>query len=166
MPRTEREPIMLKDASFRTKTKVRVDLQLKDRSTLDGFVFCSQGERVSDILNDAREFLPFETHTEDIMMLRKGVITSILAREEDDRKKLVTDPFEILGISPGSSRDEVKQAYHQKVRLYHPDKLTSLDLPEDMTSYASDTLARINSAYDLVMRQMGAETPDDTRATA
>ncbi len=157
---------MLKDASFRTKTKVRVDLQLEDRSTLDGFVFCSQGERVSDILNDAREFLPFETHTKDIMMLRKGVITSILAREEGDRKKLVTDPFEVLGISPSSTRDEIRQAYHQKVRLYHPDKLTSLDLPEDITSYASDTLARINSAYDLIMRKMGAETSDDTRATA
>ncbi len=157
---------MLKDASFRTKTKVRVDLQLEDRSTLDGFVFCSQGERVSDILNDAREFLPFETHTKDIMMLRKGVITSILAREEGDRKKQVTDPFEVLGISPSSTRDEIRQAYHQKVRLYHPDKLTSLDLPEDITSYASDTLARINSAYDLIMRKMGAETSDDTRATA
>ena len=157
---------MLKDASYRTKTKVRVDLQLEDRSTLDGFVFCSQGERVSDILNDAREFLPFETHTKDIMMLRKGVISSIVAHENSDKKRISTDPFEILGVSPGSTPNEIKQAYHQKVRLYHPDKLTSLDLPEDITSYASDTLARINSAYDLIMRKMGAEPPDDTRATA
>lgn len=157
---------VLKDASFRTKTKVRVDLQLEDRSTLDGFVFCGQGERISDILNDAREFLPFETHTKDIMMLRKGIISSIVTREDSGKKKLVTDPFEVLGIPPGSSRDEIRQAYHQKVRLYHPDKLTSLDLPEDITSYASDTLARINSAYDIVMRKMGAETPDDSRATA
>ena len=37
------------------------------------FIFCNQGERVSDVLNDSREFLPFETHTSDIMMLRKGV---------------------------------------------------------------------------------------------
>ena len=157
---------MLKDASFRTKTKVRVDLQLEDRTTLDGFVFCSQGERVSDILNDAREFLPFETHTKDIMMVRKGIISSIVAREDSGKKKLPTEPFEILGVSRASSRHEIRQAYQQKAQLYHPDKLASLNLPEDMTSYASDTLARINSAYDLVMRQMGAETPDDTRATA
>lgn len=107
---------MLKDASYRSKTKVRVDLQLGDRTTLDGFVFCSQGERVSDILNDAREFLPFETHTKDIMMLRKGIISSIVARENSGNKKPSTDPFEILGVSRASSRSEIKQAYHQKVR--------------------------------------------------
>lgn len=157
---------MLKDASYRTKTKVRVDLQLEDRTTLDGFVFCSQGERVSDILNDAREFLPFETHTKDIMMLRKGIISSIVARKGNGNKKPSTDPFEILGVSKASSRNEIRQAYHQKVRLYHPDKLASLNLPEDMTSYASDTLARINSAYDLAMRQTAADTSGDTRATA
>ena len=157
---------MLKDASYRSKTRVRVDLQLEDRSLLDGFVFCGQGERLSDILNDAREFLPFETHTKDIMMLRKGVISNIVAREDVGKKKASTDPYEILGISRAASRAEIKQAYHQKVHLYHPDKLTSLGLPDDMTSYASDTLARINSAYDLVMRQMDAETVDDTRATA
>lgn len=157
---------MLKDASYRTKTKVRVDLQLEDRSTLDGFVFCSQGERVSDILNDARDFLPFETHTKDIMMLRKGIISSIVAREGNGNQKPLTDPFEILGVSRASSRNEIRQAYHQKVRLYHPDRLTSLDLPEDITSYASDTLARINSAYDVIMRKMGAETSDDTQAAA
>lgn len=157
---------MLKDASYRSKTKVRVDLQLGDRTTLDGFVFCSQGERVSDILNDAREFLPFETHTKDIMMLRKGIISSIVARENSGNKKPSTDPFEILGVSRASSRSEIRQAYHQKVRLYHPDKLTSLDLPEDITNYASDTLARINSAYDLAMRQTTADTSGDTQATA
>lgn len=157
---------MLKDASYRSKTRVRVNLQLEDRSMLDGFVFCGQGERLSDILNDAREFLPFETHTKDIMMLRKGMISNIVAREEVGKKTVSTDPFEILGISKAASHDEIKQAYHQKVRLYHPDKLTSLGLPDDVTSYASDTLARINSAYDLIMRQMAAETVDDTRATA
>ena len=148
---------MLKDATYRTKQKVRVDLQLEDRSVLDGYVFCSQGERVSDILNDARDFLPFETHTKDIMMLRKGIISSIVAREETGRRTVPTDPFEILGISRSASHEDIKHAYHEKVHLYHPDKLTSLDLPEDITSYASDALARINSAYALVMRQRSDE---------
>lgn len=157
---------MMKDTSFRSKQKVRVDLQLEDGSVLDGFIFCSQGERISDVLNDVREFIPFETHTCDIMMLRKGVIASIVAQEVDKKKPVSTDPYEILGVSKTADRDDVKHAYHEKVRLYHPDKLNSLDLPDDMTSYANDMLARINSAYDLILRKLDAAEPDESKASA
>lgn len=157
---------MMKNTSHRSKKKVRVDLQLHDGTVLDGFVFCSPGERISDVLNDVREFIPFETHTNDIMMLRKGVIASIVAREENKKKEASSDPYEILGISKNADRDDVKQAYHEKVRLYHPDKLNSLDLPDDMTVYANDMLARINSAYTLVLRKLDAGTPDKTKASA
>lgn len=145
---------MLKDTSYRAKKKVAVNLQLSDGSLLDGFVFCNQGERVSDVLNDAREFLPFETHTSDIMMLRKGTIGTILARDTKAVKKILTDPFDILGIKKGADQETAKRAYHDKVRTYHPDKLASLDLPEDMETYANDMLARINTAYSLVLRQI------------
>lgn len=151
----------MKDTAYRSKQKVRVDLQLQDGSVLDGFVFCSQGERVSDVLNDAREFIPFETHTNDIMMLRKSVIASILAREVDKKKKSSSDPYAILGVSKDADRNDVKHAYHEKVRLYHPDKLNSLDLPDDMTIYANDMLARINSAYDLINRKLDAQNPNE-----
>lgn len=155
---------MLKDSTHRSKKKVAVNIKLEEGTVLDGFVFCSQDERVSDILNDTREFLPFETPTGEVMMLRKGVISNILTREKSNRKNPPTNPFEILGIFPTASRNDVKQAYHAKVRLYHPDKLNSLNLPDDVTDYASDALARINSAYSLVMRQLEAETLHQTPA--
>lgn len=145
---------MLKDTSYRAKKKVAVNLQLADGTLLDGFVFCNQGERVSDVLNDPREFLPFETHTNEIMMLRKGVIGTILARDTKEVKKTLTDPFAILGIEKGADQETAKRAYHDKVRTYHPDKLASLDLPEDMETYANDMLARINTAYSLVLRKI------------
>lgn len=34
------------------------------------------------------------------------------------------DPFEILGISAGSSKSEIKKAYHKKSIVLHPDKET------------------------------------------
>jgi translocation protein SEC63 len=34
------------------------------------------------------------------------------------------DPFEILGIAPGSSKGEIKKAYHKKSIVLHPDKET------------------------------------------
>lgn len=148
---------MLKDTSYRAKKKVAVNLQLADGTLLDGFIFCNQGERVSDVLNDPREFLPFETHTSDIMMLRKGTIGTILARDAETVKKNLTDPYAILGIRKGANQETAKRAYHDKVRTYHPDKLASLDLPEDMETYANDMLARINTAYSLVLRQIATD---------
>lgn len=157
---------MMKDTSYRSKTKAKVNLRLDDGTTIEGFVFCSQGERVSDLLNDQREFMPFETDIGEIMMLRKATISSILTLDRDARKKLPSDPFEILGISKSSDIEDVKHAYHEKVRAWHPDRLSSMDLPDDMNDYANEMLARINSAYDIVMRQLQAKPAGDTKASA
>lgn len=145
---------MLKDTSYRAKKKISVNLQLADGTLMDGFLFCSQGERVSDVLNDARQFLPFETHTDDIMMLSKSIIATLLVSDVDAVKTILTDPFAILGIEKDADRETAKRAYHDKVRTYHPDKLASLNLPEDMHIYANDMLARINTAYSLVLRKL------------
>jgi curved DNA-binding protein CbpA len=47
----------------------------------------------------------------------------------------------------------IKEAYHDKVRAYHPDRITSMDLPDDMTHYANDMLSRFNTAYETLMQR-------------
>ena len=34
---------------------------------------------------------------------------------------MITDPYKILNVSPDASDDEVKKAYRQLARKYHPD---------------------------------------------
>ena len=34
----------------------------------------------------------------------------------------VTDPYKVLGVSPEATDEEIKSAYRQLVRKYHPDK--------------------------------------------
>lgn len=147
---------MLKTSNFRSKKKVRVNIRLEDGTFLDGHVFCALEQRVSDLLNDEREFLPFESMNEDIIMLRKGVVSQIQAREESSEKQISSDPYKLLGLERGATRSEIREAYHDKVRAYHPDRIISLDLPEDMTDYANDMLSRINAAYESLMQQFDA----------
>ena len=34
---------------------------------------------------------------------------------------MIANPYEVLGVSPSASNDEVKRAYREMSRKYHPD---------------------------------------------
>ena len=51
------------------------------------------------------------------------------------------DPYEVLGVSPGASKDEIKKAYRKMAKRYHPDLH-----PGD--EQAAEKMNEINIAYD------------------
>ena len=53
------------------------------------------------------------------------------------------DPFQILGVSPNASEDEIRQAYRRLAKKYHPDMN-----PGDAT--AAQKMNEINAAYDAI----------------
>ena len=61
----------------------------------------------------------------------------------------MTDPYKVLGISPGASDDEVKEAYRRLARKYHPDNYVNNPLAD----LASEKMKEINEAYDEIQRQ-------------
>ena len=52
------------------------------------------------------------------------------------------DYYEVLGISKGASADEIKKAYRQLAKKYHPDIYHEPDATERMTE--------INEAYEVL----------------
>jgi hypothetical protein len=60
----------------------------------------------------------------------------------------MTDPYKVLGVSPTASDDEIKQAYRELVRKYHPDKYANTDLAE----MATEKMKEVNAAYEEVQR--------------
>ena len=64
------------------------------------------------------------------------------------------DPYQVLGVSPNASDEEIKKAYRELVRKYHPDKYQNSDLAD----LASEKMKEVNAAYEAIekMRADGA----------
>ena len=54
------------------------------------------------------------------------------------------NPYEVLGIKPGASQEEIKSAYRKLVKQYHPDQYRDNPLQE----LAQQKLAEVNEAYN------------------
>lgn len=57
------------------------------------------------------------------------------------------DPYEVLGVRRGASDEEIKNAYRELARKYHPDNYA--DNP--LSDLAGEKMQEINDAYDTIM---------------
>ena len=60
----------------------------------------------------------------------------------------MNDPYKVLGIQPNATDDEVKAAYREMARKYHPDNYANNPLSE----LAQEKMQEINEAYDTIIR--------------
>jgi molecular chaperone DnaJ len=58
------------------------------------------------------------------------------------------NPYEVLGIKEGASEEEIKRAYREQVKKYHPDQYQDNPLSE----LAEEKLKELNEAYDYLMK--------------
>lgn len=67
----------------------------------------------------------------------------------------MNDPYEILGVSPNATDDEIKRAYRELARKYHPDNYQDNPLAD----LAQEKMKQINEAYDLLTKnKTGSES--------
>jgi len=60
-----------------------------------------------------------------------------------------------LGLEASATDVEIKKAYRKLVSQYHPDKLVSHGLPEEMMDIAKARVREINIAYDQIKQARG-----------
>ncbi len=122
---------------FRDRPEVLADL-------LEGLVYISMADGVlhpgeSDFLDEVNRIfgLPDQTY-------RK-----IRARHMPD----ITDPYEILGISPDVDDDTLRRHWRDLIRELHPDRMISRGVPEEALRLAEERLASVNVAWDEIQRE-------------
>ena len=61
----------------------------------------------------------------------------------------MNDPYKTLGVSHDATDDEIKKAYRELAKKYHPDNYQNTPLSD----LAEEKMKEINEAYDTILRQ-------------
>lgn len=62
------------------------------------------------------------------------------------------NPYKVLGVREGASAEEIKAAYKELAKKYHPDKYVNNPLGD----LAAEKMKEINEAYDYLIKNGGA----------
>ncbi|RZT02596.1 J domain-containing protein [Cuneatibacter caecimuris] len=61
----------------------------------------------------------------------------------------MSNPYEVLGVSPNASNDEIKKAYRDLSRKYHPDSYAN----NPLAGLAEEKFKEIQEAYNQIMKE-------------
>ena len=65
---------------------------------------------------------------------------------------IMTDPYEILGLSKTASDDDIRKAYRKLTLQYHPDRFAN---DPDKQKAATEVTRKLNEAYNGLRRYLG-----------
>ena len=68
----------------------------------------------------------------------------------------IDDPYKILGVSPNASDDEIKKAYRELSRKYHPDANSGNPLAD----LAEEKFKEVQTAYSRIMDMRSGKSAD------
>ncbi len=68
------------------------------------------------------------------------------------------NPYEILGVREGATEEEIRAAYRELVKKYHPDKYQDNPLAD----LAEEKLQEINEAYDTLMKSFAHQSDNSS----
>ncbi|MGV6820012.1 MAG: J domain-containing protein [Parvularcula sp.] len=142
-------PMFEKTEVRRSKARIMVRICLNDGGTVEGDVFTLPGQRIQDLFNDDRTFIPVEEGGA-VTMIAKTAIARASAVGES--RPVDGDPYKILRVEATATNAEIREAWMNRLKAAHPDRLAALNLDPEILAAARQASQRINAAYDQIVR--------------
>lgn len=73
----------------------------------------------------------------------------------------MTDPYKVLGVSRDATDDEIKKAYRELARKYHPDNYAG----NPLSDLVEEKMKEINEAYDQIQKERASGTSGSARTS-
>jgi len=93
-------------------------------------------------MNDMMKTLIRNVQLGTLKQLRKAIDDSIKGLSSEEPPGL--DPYEILGVNPSDTREEIDRAYKKKAKEHHPD-----------SGGLNMEMVKINAAYEAIRQVRG-----------
>ena len=70
----------------------------------------------------------------------------------------MNDPYSVLGVSRDATDEQIKNAYRELARKYHPDNYVN----SPMSALAEEKMKEINEAYDMIQKERAGGGASDS----
>lgn len=135
------------------KWEVEVELTFHDGTRQLGFLFVRPTQRLSDLLNDDRRFLPFRLPDGSIDQIAKESIARAAQLYSEAQSDALGDPYAFLGVPRSIADGALKEAYRRLCKENHPDRLLALGMAPEIVDHANARLRRIIDAYRRIVTE-------------
>ena len=140
--------------------RTAVLLTLTDNQVVTVSIRLPLSRRLADALNNDDVFLDAITPSGQQQFIAKSTIKLVRPANVPRADQLdiegrapgtpAFDPYAILKVAKDANPEEIKSAYHRMARLYHPDRIASYELPDEVKDYVRTMLVRINLAFEQI----------------
>jgi DnaJ-domain-containing protein 1 len=140
--------------------RIAVLLTLADNQVVTVSIRLPLSRRLADALNNDDVFLDAITPSGQQQFIAKSTIKLVRSANVPRADQLDTegrvpgtpafDPYAILKVAKDAKPEDIKSAYHRMARLYHPDRIASYELPDEVKDYVRTMLVRINLAFEQI----------------